>query len=116
MPTHADRVRRQYKDADPQEEPSLTQSRETLKRRLSELERYAGWLARSHVSAAVRADVQALGAAMEAGDDTSLLVLTLDTDIGRLPGGDIRKMLRKALAEIRAVLGPIGTDVHEERS
>jgi hypothetical protein len=61
------------------------------------------------VSVAVRADVQALGAAMDAGSDTSLLLLTLDTDIGRLPSGDIRKMLRKSLGEIRAMLAPSGS-------
>ena len=101
------------KDADPQEEPPLTQRREALKRPLSELERYAGWLAKDHVSVAVRADVHALGAAMEVGNDTSLLLLTLDKDITRLPSGDMRKMLRKALGEIRAVLGPSGIDVHD---
>lgn len=84
----------------------LPQPREALKRPLSELERYAGWLARDHVSIAVRADVQALGAAMDVGNETSLLLLTLDRDIKRLPSGDVRKMLRKALEEIRAVLGP----------
>jgi hypothetical protein len=84
----------------------LTQPREALRRPLSELERYAGWLARDHVSAAVRADVQALGAAMDVGNETSLLLLTLDKDIGRLPSGDVRKLLRKASGEIRAVLGP----------
>ena len=40
-----------------------------------------------HVSVAVRADVQALGAAMDVGNETSLLLLTLDKDIGRLPSG-----------------------------
>jgi hypothetical protein len=83
----------------------LTSAHEALKRPLSELERYAGWLAKNHVSAAVRADVQALTAAMDVGNETSLLVLTLDKDIGRLPGGDLRKMLRKALREVRAALG-----------
>jgi hypothetical protein len=66
-------------------------------------------LAKGRVSVAVRADVQALGAAMDAGSDTSLLLLTLDKDIGRLPSGDIRKMLRKSLGEIRVVLGPSGS-------
>ena len=92
----------------------MTQPREALQRPLSELERYSGWLAKDHVSVAVRADVQALGAAMNVGHETSLLLLTLDKDIGRLPSGDLRKMLRKALGEIRAVLGPsaIEVDVH----
>ena len=91
---------------------SLTQPRESLARPFSELERYAGWLAKDHVSVAVRADVQALGAAMDAGNDTSLLLLALDKDIGRLPSGDLRKMIRKALGEIRLVLGPSGMDAH----
>lgn len=113
MPPHTDRVRRHHKDADPQEEPPLTQPREALKRPLSELERYAGWLAKDHASVVVRADVHALGAAMDVGNDTSLILLTLDKDIGRLPSGDIRKMLRKALGEIRAVLGLSGIDGHD---
>jgi hypothetical protein len=73
-------------------------------RPFSQLERYAGWLARDHVSVAVRADVQALGAAMNVGHDTSLELLKLDQDIARMPSGDIRKMLRKAMKEIRVVL------------
>jgi hypothetical protein len=108
MPSHADRVRRQYKDAEPQEVSPLTQPRDVLQRPLSELERYAGWLSKDHVSVAVRADVQALTAAIEGGSDTYLPLLTLDKDLGRLPGGDLRKMLRKALGEIRAGLEPSG--------
>ena len=126
MVPRADLVLGHAKDADHQREPPLTQPRvaleagearetlEMLKRPLSELERYAGWLPRDHVSIAVRADVHALCAAMDAGHDTSPLLLTLDKDLGRLPGGDIRKMLRKTLAEIRAVLGPSGTDVRDK--
>ena len=77
---------------------------DALARPFSQLERYAGWLARDHVSVAVRADVQALGAAMNVGHDTSLELLKLDQDINRMPSGDIRKMLRKALLEIRGAL------------
>lgn len=91
--------------------PDVTQPRDALKRPLYELERYAGWLARDHVSVAVRADVHALGAAMNVGNETSLLLSTLDKDIGRLPSGDLRKMLRNALREIRTVLAPGGIDV-----
>ena len=83
---------------------------DALRRLSSDLQRYAGWLAKDHASAAVRADVQALGAAMDTGNDTSLLLLALDKDIGRLPSGGIRTMLRRALGEIRAVLGPTGAD------
>jgi hypothetical protein len=113
MPSRADRVRRHDKGADTQEVPPLTQPREALKRPWSELERYAGWLAKDHVSVAVRAGVQALGAAIDVGGETAMLLLTLDKDIGRLPGGDLRKMLRKALAEIREVLGPSGIDARD---
>ena len=91
----------------------MTEPREALTRPLSELERYAGWLGKDHVSVAVRADVHALGAAMDVGHETSSLLLTLDKDIGRLPSGDIRKMLRKALGEIRAVLGPSEFDARD---
>jgi hypothetical protein len=91
----------------------LKEPRDALKRPLSELERYAGWLGKDHVSVAVRADVQALSAAIDVGSETSLLLLTLEKDIGRLPSGDIRKMLRKAAGEVRAVLGPTGIDLHD---
>ena len=83
---------------------------EALRGLLSELQRYAGWLAKDRASIAVRAGVQALGAAMDTGNDTSLLLLALDKDIGRLPSGGIRTMLRRALGEIRAVFGPTGVD------
>lgn len=112
MPSHADRIRRHDKDADAVREPPLTAAREALQRPLSELERYAGWLSKDHVSVAVRADVQALGAALDVGQDTSMLLLILGKDIGRLPSGDIRKMLRKALGEIRGMLGPGGVLAH----
>lgn len=110
MPIHGDRVRRHDDEADPRGEPPLSQPRAALKRPLSELERYAGWLAKGHVSIAVRAGVQALDAAVDVGSETSLLLLTLEKDIGRLPSGGIRKMLRKALGEIRAMLQPNGID------
>ncbi len=103
-------------DADRREEPRLTLPREALTAPLFDLERYAGWLAKDHVSVAVRADVHALVAAVNAGNDPALLLPALDRNIARLPSGDIRKMLRKALAQIRAVLEP-GTDRHDgERS
>ena len=106
MPSDADRVRRHSEEA-----PPVTESREAVSRPLSDLARYAGWLARDHVSVAVRAGAHALTAAIDAGADTSQLLLTLHTDVGRLPGGDLRKMLRKALAEIRVALAPGGIDV-----
>jgi hypothetical protein len=100
MQSHADRVQGLGEDA----------FREALKRPLSELERYSGWLAKDHVSVTVRADVQALARAMDVGSETSPLLLTLDKAIGRLPSGDLRKMLRKAAGEIRAALVPDGID------
>ena len=86
---------------------------EVLGRLLSELQRYAGWLAKDHASVAVRADVRALGDAMDAGSETAPWLLVLDKDIGRLPSGGIRKMLRRALVEIRPRLEPIGIDASE---
>jgi hypothetical protein len=65
------------------------------------------------VSVAIRADVRTLVEAIDFGNDTSLLLLTLDRNIARLPGGDIRKMLRKALGEVRAVLRPVGIDTRQ---
>jgi hypothetical protein len=43
-----------------------------------------------------------------------LLLLTLDKNIGRLPSGDVRKIVRKALTEIRAVLEPSGIDASDD--
>ena len=68
------------------------------------LQRYAGWLDRDRTSAMVRADVQALGAAIEAGADPSALLQSLDANIARLPGGDMRKMLRVTAGKIRRAL------------
>lgn len=79
---------------------------EALTRLVSNLQRYAGWLAKDHASVVVRADVRALDAAMDTGHELSRLVLTLDEDLRRLPSGSVRTMLRKALGEIRAVLEP----------
>ena len=81
---------------------------------LSQLERYVGWLGKDQVSVAVRADVKALGAAMDAGGETSLLLFTLDKNVGRLPSGDVRKIVRKALTQIRAVLEPDGFEPDDD--
>lgn len=104
MPSHADRVRRHDHDAGSQAVSPSTDPDDVLKQPLSDLERYAGWLSKDHVSVAVRADVKALTAAMDGGHETSLALLTLGTNIGRLPSGGIRTMLRKALGEVRAGL------------
>jgi hypothetical protein len=90
------------------------EAREALTGPLSQLERYAGWLGKDQVSVAVRADVKALSAAMDTGGETSLLLLTLDQNIGRLPSGDVRKIVRKALIEIRAVLEPSEIDPYDD--
>ena len=84
----------------------MTPPDDTLTRPMSELQRYAGWLGKDRVAVAVRADVLAFDAAMKGGSETSLLLLTLEQDIQRLPGGAVRKMLRKTVGEIRAVLEP----------
>ena len=75
---------------------------------MAELERYAGWLAKDHASVAVRAAVRALGVAVNSGADTLLSLQTLDRDLERLVSGGVRKMLRRSLGEMRAVLDPHG--------
>ena len=77
---------------------------DAIRRLMSDLQRYAGWLAKDRASVAVRVDVQALGAAMDTGNETLLWLVTLDKDIGRLPSGDLRTMLRKTLGKIRTAL------------
>ena len=77
---------------------------ESLKQLHSTLQRYAGWLDRERASVTVRADVQALGAAIEAGADASPLLESLDTNIARLPSGELRKMLRVAAVQMRRAL------------
>jgi hypothetical protein len=68
------------------------------------LRRYAGWLDRERTSAMVRTDVHALGVALDAGTDPEPLLQTLEADLARLPGSDLRKMLRAAAGEIRRAL------------
>lgn len=76
------------------------------------LHRYAGWLDRERTSVMVRADVKALGTAIETSADPTPLLESLDTNLARLPGGDLRKMLRAASAKIRDAL----TVQHENQS
>ena len=72
---------------------------------LYDVQRYAGWLGKDHVSVAVRADVIGLAAAMQAGGDaTSYCLEVLDKDIKRLNGGGVRTMLRKTLKALQAEL------------
>lgn len=72
-----------------------------MKQLYDTLHRYAGWLDRERASTLVRADVVALGAALDARADPTLLLQALDTDLARLPGGELRKMLRTAAGDIR---------------
>lgn len=65
------------------------------------LHRYAGWLDRGRSSVIVRADVQALGTALDTRADPTPELQTLDDHLLRLPSGDLRKMLRVASANIR---------------
>ena len=65
------------------------------------LQRYAGWLDRERTSVLVRADVVKLGAALDACADPTPLLQALDTNLARLPGGELRKMLRTAAGKIR---------------
>jgi hypothetical protein len=75
-----------------------------LQQRYDTLQRYAGWLDRERASVMVRAAVQALGAAMDTGVDPSPLLHALETNIARLPSGQLRKMLRVGAGEMRRAL------------
>ena len=68
------------------------------------LQRYAGWLDRERPSTLVRADVQALGAALDSSADPLPALQSLDMNISRLPGGDLRKMLRVVVGRMRRAL------------
>ena len=52
----------------------------------------------------VRADVQALGTAIDTCADPSPLLQALETNIARLPSGEVRKMLRVAAGQMRVAL------------
>ena len=75
-----------------------------LKQLHATLQRYAGWLDRERASVTVRADVRALGAAIDEGADALPSLQSLDTNIARLPSGELRKMLRAAAAQMRCAL------------
>lgn len=77
---------------------------EAVKQLYDSLQRYAGWLNRERTSVVVRADVQALGAAIDTCADPSPLLQALDTNIKRLPSGELRKMLRAAVGQMRHAL------------
>jgi len=65
------------------------------------LQRYAGWLDRERSSVQVRADVVALGAALESSTDPGPPLQSLETNLSRLPGSDLRKMLRTVAGKLR---------------
>ena len=79
-------------------------SADALKQLHGTLERYAGWLDRERASVMVRADVQALGTAIDTCADPSPLLAALDTKIERLPSGELRKLLRVAAGQMRRAL------------
>ena len=81
--------------------PGSPGSTDALKQLHATLQRYAGWLDRERTSVMIRADVQALGAAIETCADPSPLLQSLDTNIARLPSGELRKMLRVAASQMR---------------
>lgn len=69
------------------------------------LQRYAGWLDRERPSTIVRADVQALRTALDTHADPFPMLQALDTNIARLPSGDLRRMLRVVVGQMRRALG-----------
>jgi hypothetical protein len=77
---------------------------DTPKQLVGELQRYGGWLGKGRPAMLVRADVQALEAALDASADPSPLLLALDTSISGLPSGEIRRILRIAARRMRSVL------------
>jgi hypothetical protein len=77
---------------------------EALKPLYDTLQRYAGWLDRARTSVMVRADVEALGTAINACADPWPLLYALDMNIARLPSGELRTLLRVAASEMRRAL------------
>ena len=82
-------------------------SADALKQLHSTVQKYAGWLDRERTSVMVRADVRALGIAIDACADPTALLQTLETTIARLPSGELRKMLRVAVANMRRAFGEL---------
>jgi hypothetical protein len=79
-------------------------STDTPKQLVVALHRYGGWLGKGRPAMLVRADVQALEAALDASADPSPLLLALDTSISGLPSGEIRRILRIAARRMRSAL------------
>ncbi len=63
--------------------------------------RYAGWLNRERHSRLVRTDVESLGAAIEASSDPRPHLEKLEANLARLPGGEVRMMIRKIVVQLR---------------
>ena len=63
--------------------------------------RYAGWLNRERPSRLVRTDVESLGTAIETNSDPQSHLETLEANIARLPGGEVRTMIRKIVVQLR---------------
>jgi hypothetical protein len=89
--------------------PGSPAGTDALKQLYSTVQRYAGWLDRERTSVMVRADVQALGIAIDARTDPTALLQTLETKIARLPSGELRKMLRVAVGKMRRAFGELNT-------
>ena len=81
--------------------PGSPGSTDALKQLYATLQRYAGWLDRERTSVMIRADVQALGAAIETRADPSPLLQSLDTNIARYPAGNSERCC--ALPRVRCV-------------
>jgi hypothetical protein len=62
--------------------------------------RYAGWLNRERHSRLVRTDVELLGNAIETNSDPRPHLESLEANITRLPGGEVRTMIRKIVAQL----------------
>lgn len=77
---------------------------EALSRLMGAFERYAGWLATDRTSVILRAHVQDLLGAVNGGTSAWPSLHLIGADLERIPPGDVRKMLRKTLAQISALL------------
>ena len=74
---------------------------EALTQLYDTLQRYAGWLDRARTSVMVRVEVQALRAVIDTDTDPSPLLNALETNIARLPSGELWTMLRVAAGPLR---------------
>ena len=88
---------------------------EVITRLTNAFARYAGWLGNDQPSNAVRTHAQALGRAVESQADPSTWIILLGDDLKRLPSGEVRKVLRRTLAEISAALESSGREGETER-